>query len=286
MFARNIARRYRAVAYIKPLVLFNMIAILTTAASALADSPTTKPTLFVPMAQTAPRIDASANDPAWANAAKIGALSMCVGPQAKGLDPTPTEILVMWDAKFLYVRFRCQDSDIYVPHGTERNAMHSDGDVAEIFLDPVGDSRQFFELQINPAGGITTGTHLITADPVSGPDGVLNNDVITKNAWFILGWEMKGLQSAASITAVDGKPGWIADMAIPAQPLLKRTGLKKLEPMTLRGNFLRYDSDQPTDAKHKQKSIFMNWSPVVWGRPHRSPAMMGTLVLQRPGEQR
>ena len=150
-----------------------------------------------------------------------------------------------------------------------------------MFIDPVGDCRQFIELQINPLGGVMDGRHSITTQPVSGPDGVLTADVLKKYASFDLAWDMQGLHTAATMTdASHGEPGWVADLAIPAGRLLEPAGLPKFHPMTLHINFIRYDQPNPQDQPPTKKPVFMNWSPVVWGRPHRSPAAMGTLVLQ------
>jgi hypothetical protein len=238
--------------------------------------------LHVPQVNDAPGVDASVDARAWNSAAKITSLSMCSGPPGKGLTPTPTQVLLLWDRQFLYVRFRSQDDDIYAPHGAEPNALHSDGDVVEVFIDPRGDGRQYMEFQVSPMGGFFTALHLITTEPVSTSDGLLAQDIIHRDLWSIPGWEIKGLRTSAAIRSVDGKPGWVADMAIPAEAVLRRLGRKAFSPMSLRANFLRYDRDQPSDAHHHQKMIFMNWSPVLWGCPHMSPATMGTLILDHP----
>jgi len=261
---------------------FLMVLLLALPLLVRGDPPAaTRPTLTVHHAATTPAIIADPADPAWPAAAVIDGLSLCLGPQGAGLKPTDTQVRVMWDADFLYVRFICQEQSIYTPHGTQRDAMHSQGDVAEVFIDAVGDCRQFIELQVNPLGGTMDGRHTITTQPVSGPDGVLAGEVLKKYATFDLAGDMKGLRTAAAITDADhGGPGWIADLAIPAPPLLERAGLQKFHPMALRINFIRYDQPDPKVQPPAKKPVFMNWSPVVWGRPHRSPAAMGTLVLE------
>jgi hypothetical protein len=207
----------------------------------------------------------------------IPSLPLCLGPQAAALSATPTQVRVLWNGEFLYVRFRCIDSTIYAPHGIATNVLHSDGDVAEIFLDPVGDQRQFFELQSNPVGGWVDGVHVLTTQPSSDSEGVLSANVLRGDVWFFQGWEIKGLRIVAAPFTDGNEKGWIADFALPAKPILQRLGLAKYHPMTMRINFIRYDSNGP--PPNAAPTVDMAWSPVMWGRPHRSPAKMGTIVL-------
>ena len=184
----------------------------------------------------------------------------------------------MWDENDLFIRFRCVDNDLYAPHGTATDVLHSDGDVAEIFIDPVGDQRQFFELQCNPVGGHVDGLHTITTQPASDADGVLLPSVTRGDQWFMQGWELKGLCIAGAAFDDGKQKGWIADFALPAEPILHRLGLKKFATMKLRINFVRYDVTPASNGQAKQ-AVDMAWSPVMWGRPHRSPALMGTIEL-------
>lgn len=249
-------------------------------ASLATQPPLATPTITVPKLQSGgePRVDASADDPAWRDAAVIPALPICSGPQGKGLTPTPTEVRVTWNDQYLFVRFRCVDASIYAPHGKATDVLHSDGDVAEIFIDPVGDQRQYFELQCNPVGGWVDGCHVLTTQPSSDGDGVLSANVLKGDVWFFQGWPIKGLKIAGAPFAQGDQKGWIADFALPAGPILQRLALKKFVPMKLRINFIRYDVSGP-GAHPMPATVDMAWSPVPWGRPHRCPALMGTIEL-------
>jgi hypothetical protein len=273
--------RLRAIArlLLVPLILSN--ALLGTAA---ADPPATQPQFATPSLivhklkpALQPRMDASVDDPAWHDTAVIPSLALCVGPQAQGLSLTPTQVRVTWNDQYLFVRFRSVDNILYAPHGNATNLLHSDGDVVEIFLDPVGDQRQFFELQCNPVGGWVDGMHVLTTQPTSDSDGVLSGNVLRGDAWFFQGWQIDGLHIVGAPFTDGAEKGWIADFALPAKPILHRLALGKYGPMTMRINFVRYDSNgPPPDAA---PTVNMAWSPVVWGRPHRSPAKMGSIVL-------
>jgi len=241
---------------------------------------TPRPTLDVPHAAIKPKMNASADDPAWEAAAKITQLGLSIGPNAKGLTPLPTEVRVLWDEANLYVRFICTDAEIYSPH-TGRDASHYEGDVAEIFFDPKDDQRQYFELQISPNNQVLDQLILVTGDPRITPAGTFDWGFVGKDVWYFPEWTMQGFTTATSRLQKDGKEtGWLADAAIPAKAALRRLGVGKYSPMTMRINFIRYD--WPLGADGKRNLIPMNWAPVLFGCPHVSPAAMGFIKLLPP----
>ncbi len=93
--------------------------------------------------------------------------------------------------------------------------------------------------------------------------------------------DLKGLRTAEASWPQHGT-GWIVDAAIPAAALLKRTGLKKFQPMTLRGDFLRY-KQVPRAGSAKRDLLSLTWSPIILGIPHRCPAAFGYLELTAEG---
>ncbi len=235
-----------------------------------------RPVLEVPRTTQAPRLLAEPDEAVWRGAAWIPALSLSIGPEARTAQAQPTQIRLLWDENFLYARFECRDTEINAPFpggAAGRDAPHYQGDVAEIFLDPVGDARQTLELQVSPKNGVFDQLLLLTGEAKSGVDGVLNQEIISRESWEFPTWNLEGVRSATSAQT----DGWIVDIALPAAPLLKRLGLKKWAPMTLRANFLRYDWPLRGD---KGAMTALNWSPVMWGRPHRSPQAMGFLQLK------
>jgi len=246
------------------------------------------PALDVPRAGVAPRVDANPGDPAWAFAAVIPALSMSLGPDAEGLSPVPTEVRLLWDADCLYVRFLCEDDEAYSPHD-RRDAPHHEGDVVELFLDPVGDGRQYVELQVSPRNQVLDQLIFVTADPACLEDGRLTDEIALRDWWAHIEWDMPGLRTATGRLA-RGADGWIADIAVPAFPLLRRLGLSSFQPMNLRAHVMRYDrprlSSQDAGAQTPARAfIAMNWAPVAYGCPHISPAAMGTLRLVEAGAE-
>lgn len=258
------------------------IAVLAAFAAPVFADPL--PTLDVPHTTLTPKLDASPDDPAWANAAKIP--SMASSLMLDGKTPPavpPTTVQALWDADYLYVRFTAADDEIYTPF-TDRDAFHYRGDVAEIFFDPVGDDRFFYEIQLSPRGGILDQYVAITADPRSDEYGRILPDVRSNNYWANLSWNCDGMKTATKILQTNGKDsGWIAEFALPAKTVLKRLGQNQFVPETVRANFLRYEWPKPAKNGPRETLIAQNWSAVVYGCPHQSPARMGYLKLQ-PGK--
>jgi hypothetical protein len=236
------------------------------------------PVLSVSHAQSTPRLDASLDDPTWKNAATINGLLPPLTPEGKPPLPLYTQVLAQWDADYLYVRFICDDSEIYTPF-TERDAFHYQGDVSEVFLDPVGDGRQYFEFQLSPRGGILDQYIVLSDPPIYNEWGRLTTECKERSYWANLAWNCDGLKTASRLIERDGHAvGWVSEFALPAKSVLKRLGKTQFTPQTLRANFMRYD--WPQDKAGKRELIQANWSPVLLGCPHISATRMGFLQLQ------
>ena len=234
--------------------------------------------LVIAMSQRPPEMTADAGDPAWDGATVIRGLGLALHSPAWDQQP-PTTVALLWDRDYLYVRFTSTTSAEPVsPYGTQHDAKHYMGDVVEIFLDPVGDGRQYFEIQQSPAGGILDQNTTLTAAANSDSEGRLLPQVLAKDYWPNLSYDMPGLRNASHYERHGDAWVWIADFALPAKAVLKRVGESNFSPRTLRLNLVRYAHlAHPSDPNHAM--IAMNWSPVKWGCPHQSPAAMRTIRL-------
>jgi hypothetical protein len=232
-----------------------------------ADWPT-PPTIDSPAAAHEPAMRAELHDPAWAGAAVLSPLTASFGNPAGAVLPKTT-IRLLWSPRALYIRFEAEDSNVVVPY-TERDADHFKGDVAEVFIDPTGAQHVWYEFEVTPHNGVYDAIHLCTAAPHSGADGVLDKIILDRNLWTFKTWDCAGLRTAAR--EIPG--GWIVEMAISPE-ILRSTGESAFHAGSLRANFLRYDVNKNIPPVR----LLMNWSEVVFGRPHRSPARMGTIHL-------
>ncbi|SDT94344.1 hypothetical protein SAMN05444156_0945 [Verrucomicrobium sp. GAS474] len=242
-----------------------------------------RPRIGVPHAAAIPKVDADPADPAWNGAASIVSLSPSLREGKDAALPVPasaTEIRLLWDAEWLYVRFLCRGGMPYTPE-RGRNALLYKGDAVEMFIDPAGDARQWIELQANVNNDLFQQLFLCTGEPQSGPTLRLRDDLFGRDVWIFRGWELTGLRNAASRrdgSGAGGETEWIVDLALPAASLLKRLGKTKFEPMTLRAEFLRALWSAP-GAEGSRYLVFLDWAPVTYGNPHRSPAAFGFLDL-------
>jgi hypothetical protein len=241
-----------------------------------------RPHLVVPKAAAPPLMTAAPDDPAWANAAVIPALTpMLSDDPALQYPVPPTEVRVVWDATYLYIRFTCTGEDIFAPY-TEPDADLYKADVVEVFLDPMGDARQWVELEVSPTNNILDILHLCTAPVIkTRADLIMDWDLVNTDLWDQRGWPMEHLKTATSSIVIQGKCRWIVDIAWPAAALLKRQGSTNFSPMELHANFLRYDY-QKREGKTERVFVPANWSPTMLGCPHISPKAMGVLQLAPP----
>jgi len=231
------------------------------------------PRTSVHYAETTPLMTAEANDPAWNRAESFTLTQTEGGPT--GLQQEGTKTWLLWRADFLYIRFECVDKERY-KHPDPASPVYQ-SDVVEVFLDPRGDGRQWMELQVDGQGRIFDKLFLLTAEPRSGPDGVLLPEVDKLDRWDIEAWEWLGVKTAVSRS----DSGWIVDIALPAKPTLRRLGLTSYrEGLALRANFVRYDWRE-VSASATRSLVSSNWSPVAFGNPHKSPLRMGFIDLVR-----
>ncbi len=244
------------------------------------------PRLKVPYTNVAPALKADPDEAIWQKAAVIPKLPLSIDGPAGG-SPMPTAVRVLWNDEHLFIRFQSVTKEILTPHGTLRDADHHHGDVVEIFLDPVGDNRQVFEIQVNPRGGILDILWLATADPESDELGALTQDFHQREWWAFRHWDILGLRVANHLSHhKEGGIAWTCDVAIPAEALFRRLGRRTFENQQLRVNFLRYDGPADVLTGRRKEEIFMNWSPVRHGCPHISPERLGILELHgRPAEK-
>lgn len=234
------------------------------------------PRIEVPRAQLAPAIDADPEDAAWAAAAVVPRLAL-VGPGVEAA----TTVLLLWDETALYLRFVATDDGLHQPFGQTRDAKHYQGDVAEVFLDPVGDARQYYEIQVTPTGGVFDLNLLLTGEPLSHPDGRLAGQG-RRDWWSVPEWDCPDLRHAGRVLEDEfgATSGWIVDLAIPAAVVMRRLPRKTIAPMTMRANLARYDWPTGADpAAGDQQLSTLYWAPVARGNPHVSPLAMGELVL-------
>lgn len=254
------------------------------------------PSLDVPRAPGPVDIDARWDNPAWNEAfpghhgppgfGVIEALPLALGAPSAAR-PHPTRVLFQWTPTVLYVRFVVVDDDGSAPYRRPgvvgRDAKHYQSDCVEVFIDPVGDGRQTAELQVSADNEIFDQQILFTAAPSLDENGLVRNG---REQWLMKEWNLDGLQTATAAFERDGRRGWIADLALPARGILRRTGRDRYaEGDVLRAHVQRYKwipaATRPGDDTEPSPDLLPHtWGPVMFGNPHNAPGRQGFLRLR------
>ncbi len=97
-------------------------------------------------------IDGRLDEPIWG---RTPAVSVFLRPEGIPAQ-LPTEAKLLWDANYLYVAFRCTDPDVWAYH-TRRDAPIYEAEAVEVFLDPDGDQKNYYEFEVNALNGVWDG---------------------------------------------------------------------------------------------------------------------------------
>jgi len=125
------------------------IAVIPTPAS--EDAGRTKealPKLLVVKTKRPPRLDGLLSDPVWSFANTTRAF---VETRNGGVAPVQASAKLLWDGRYLYVGIDVKDALLRASH-TERDDHLWEQDCVELMIDPDGDQRNYFEIQVSPRG--------------------------------------------------------------------------------------------------------------------------------------
>lgn len=113
----------------------------------VALAPMTLPEVHAARADKPFKIDGKLDEPTWAKAIPTAAFVNTMN--GKGAEPTATA-KVAWDASNLYVGFDVYDT--YLKSEFTKNDEHLwEQDCVEIMVEPDGDEKNYFEMQVSPA---------------------------------------------------------------------------------------------------------------------------------------
>jgi hypothetical protein len=209
-------------------------------------------------------VDGRLDEPAWQEAGGIQLLDNQTGERPR----QATEVRLLWDDEFLYVGFRCEDSDAWSTF-TEHDQPLYEEEVVEIFLDPSGLLRAYFELQVSPRN--------VSFDSLILNDGGRWGEGRGPNFQGMPQWTCRGLKHGVT---VNGDPtrrgtadeGWSAEMAVPFSQLITAPNTPPRPGDVWRAGIYRIDHAQDS-------SEFTAWSPTRKRDFHISEAF-GRLIFE------
>jgi len=237
-------------------------------------------------ADTPLKIDGKIDESSWQNAQWTDDFVDIEG----AIKPNPrfrTRAKMLWDEKYFYVAAELEESDVWATL-TERDAVIFHDNDFEVFIDPDGDTHQYYEFEMN---ALNTVWDLLLTKPY-------RDDGTAVNAW-----DIKGLKSGVQIQGtinqpVDKDKGWTIEIAFPWE-VLKECAHKDAPPTSgdqWRVNFSRVEWKVETKDGKYQKVINSNtgkpypednwaWSPQgfinmhypeMWGFVQFSDKVVGT----------
>jgi hypothetical protein len=212
-----------------------VLAVAAVAASALAggpapapaqqDQPRAFPEPRIPFApphymcyRTAapPVIDGKLDEAAWKSAAWTEGFVDIEG----SLKPRPrfrTRAKMLWDESYLYIGAGLEEPDVWATLTKRDSIIFQDNDF-EVFIDPTGDTHQYYELEIN---ALNTVWDLFLVKPYrdTGP--------------AVHAWDIQGLKTGVFVEGTLNKPGdkdrgWTVEIALPWDVLEEAVPGKKL----------------------------------------------------------
>lgn len=130
------------------------VSLLCLAGSCTSDSdPETRtlapiPELGVRRAAAPPRIDGRLTDRVWQEAKGTGPF---VETRFGGKAALQAEAKLLWDRRHLYVAVDVRDELLRASH-TEHDSHLWEQDCVELMIDPDGDAKNYFEIQVSPRG--------------------------------------------------------------------------------------------------------------------------------------
>ena len=144
-------------------------------------------------------IDGRLDDAAWLTADLAGPFVLSDG---SGMPPLACTARLLWDDDALYVAFEADDKDLISPFLRHDDDLFT-RDVAEVFLDPEGDGKNYYELEVSPRG--------VTFDALF-PS--YRKDLPRSRAWNAFAFDAAAVTRG---TVDDGASdeGWTAELRIP-----------------------------------------------------------------------
>lgn len=191
-------------------------------------------------------IDGKLNESAWKSAAWTDYFVDIEG-ETKPRPRFKTRAKMLWDEKYFYIGAELDDPDVWATLTERDSVIYEDNDF-ELFIDPDGDTHNYYELEVN---ALNTVWDLLLLMPYR------DNNKPAVNAW-----DIQGLKTAVSVNGSLNKPGdkdrgWSVEIAMPWE-VLKQCAPNQVTPSPgdiWRINFSRVEHQiQVRDGKYARKT--------------------------------
>lgn len=153
------------------------------------------------------QIDGKGDDISWKKAEWSGDFADIEGDK-KPKPLYPTQVKMLWDKNYLYILAELTEPHIWSYYATRDQIVYHENDF-EIFIDPDGDTHNYYEFELNAANTLFD---LFLPKPYR------------NGAQPLISWNSEGFKSAVSIVGTLNNPSdvdekWTVEMAIPFESL-------------------------------------------------------------------
>ncbi len=188
------------------------------------------------------------------------------------------EVRFLWTKAGVYFVFRATELTPVYGEFKPGEPIYQ-GDAFELFIDQVGDQRQYYEIQMDPAAQVFIKNYVLSAPPRLTSELRLSQEFVESDFWR---YDLPTPEGFRIASQLDSKTHvWTLEAFLPNAFINRRGGSGPMKPCTWRMNLVRHDWDlSKNDPKRQVK--FMYWAPVLDGHPHLSPRAMGWLEFVRP----
>jgi len=237
---------YTKIMFIRITLIFLMVSIFSSAASAQSRIPNFAPKHYICYQSEAPlQIDGKLDEASWEKAPWTDEFIDIEGEHM----PKPrfaTRAKMLWDSEYLYIA-----ADMEEPHVwgtlTERDAVIFYDNDFEVFIDPDGDSHFYYEFEMNALN--TIWDLMLTAPYRDDRNVVLNS------------WDIRGIKTAVNVRGTLNNPededqGWSVEIAMPWKVLKEKSATGKMpgNGEYWRINFSRVEwQTEVVDGNYKKK---------------------------------
>ena len=199
-------------------------------------------------AKSAITIDGKLDEEDWRRAEEIYMVETVTGAEA----PLKTTVKLLWDDTYLYAAFYCEDPDAWATLTEEDDPLWGE-EVVEIFIDPQGKGRNYYELEINP---INAKVDLFVINRGQKFNG-------TYKVWK--DWDFAGLKSAVYVEGDSKLAGtkdkfWIVEVAMPFEDFWMAENIPPENGDIWRINLYRIERGMPGD---KVEDRYYAFSPTL-----------------------
>jgi len=131
-----------------------------------------------------------------------------------------TQAMMVWDDDYFYVAYVIEEPDVFATEGRHHTPVYKHDHDVELFIDPDGDGKNYYEFQINPINTINE---------------VFWNKPGHRGGQGIFGWDLIGIKHAVQIRGALNCPeirdeGWTVELALPWKSMGKMCPHSSLPP--------------------------------------------------------